>query len=339
MPERFFVRNRAPMWRLTVGVLLGLLVYGCAKPAAQPSHVDSVTYAPEVPPPIARRSPTTIRVALNATVHDEGLAPGTLYRAWTFNDHVPGPFIRAREGDTLEVTITNNDKNGMPHNVDFHAVTGPGGGGLVTTVGAGERRVAEFRLLHPGLFVYHCGVPPVMDHIANGMYGLILVEAKGELPAVARELYVMRSEFYTTDPTHASPYADYSHAAGLREDPRFIVFNGSVGALLGERALRANTGDRIRIYVGNAGPNKIASFHVIGAVFDKVYREGDLLSPPARAIATTMVPAGGTVVVEFVPEVPGGYTLVDHAIFRLEKGAAGLLEVQGQPRPDLYRGR
>lgn len=295
-----------------------------------------LTYAPEVPPPIARRKPAVLEVHLDSAVRMMELGSGVKYKFWTFNDHVPGPFIRTRVGDTLEVHVTNSDESGMPHNVDFHAVTGPGGGATVTTVAPGEERTVYFKLLHPGLFVYHCAAPPVMDHIANGMYGLILAEPEKGLPKVDREFYVLQSEFYTKEPVEGEEMAEFSHEEGLKEHPRFVVFNGRAGSLTADAALKARTGERIRIYFGNAGPNLISSFHVIGEIFDRVYREADLVSSPGRSIQTTLVPAGGATVVEFGLEVPGTYTLVDHAIFRIEKGAVGFLQVDGKPRHDLY---
>jgi len=278
-----------------------------------------------------------VRIHLDSGVDVMAIDGEHTYQYWTFNDHVPGPFIRARLGDTLEVHVTNSDDSGMPHNVDFHAVTGPGGGATVTTVVQGEERVAWFKLLHPGLYVYHCAAPPVMDHIANGMYGLILVDPAKGLPKVDREFYVFQSELYTKEAAEGATLLEFSHEEGDKEHPRFVVFNGKVGSLLGDGALKAKTGERVRIYFGNGGPNLISSFHVIGEIFDAVYREADLLSPPGRSVQTTLVPAGGATVVEFDLEVPGTYTLVDHAIFRIGKGAVGYLQVEGEPRHDIYR--
>ncbi|MBI3996987.1 MAG: nitrite reductase, copper-containing [Candidatus Omnitrophica bacterium] len=303
---------------------------------ALPVEEATLTFAPDVPPPITRKSPALIKVHLEGGMKEMALSDTVKYKFWTFNDHVPGPFIRARVGDTLEIHMTNSDASGMPHNVDFHAVTGPGGGATVTTAVQGEEKVAWFKLLHPGLFIYHCAAPPVMDHIANGMYGLILVEPEKGLPKVNREFYVLQSEFYTKDPVQGSDVLEFSHEAGSQEHPRFVVFNGRMGSLIGEHALKAKTGDVVRIYFGNAGPNLISSFHVIGEIFDKVYRESDFISPPGRSIQTTLVPAGGSTTVEFGVEVPGNYTLLDHAIFRVEKGAVGYLKVEGPPRHDIY---
>ncbi len=315
-----------------------------------PCEKAVLTYAPDVPPPITRKNSAIVRVELNSGTKVLPLGPGLAYKFWTINEHIPGPFIRAREGDILEVDVTNADESGMPHNVDFHAVTGPGGGAPVLTVVKGEHRTSWFKLLHPGLFIYHCAAPPVMDHIANGMYGLILVEPKQGLPKVDREFYVLQSEVYSTEPkkeeefkeeeetkgTKEPELLEYSHEAGLKEHPTFVVFNGRKDSLIAEGRLKAKTGETVRIYFGNIGPNLISSFHVIGEIFDRVYREGDLISPPGRSIQTTLVPAGGATVVEFGLEVPGVFTLVDHAIFRIEQGALGYLEVSGNPRPDIY---
>lgn len=331
-----------------------------------------LTFAPEVPPAIERKAPAVVEVRLHSSVETTEIKPGVQYKYWTFNGQVPGPFIRVRVGDVLEVHHTNSDASGMPHNVDFHAVTGPGGGAPVTTVVKGEERIAWFRMLHPGLFIYHCAAPPVMDHIANGMYGLILVEPKKGLPKVDREFYVLQSEVYgrfgvdpeSTMAGHGHPavpekepaddfWADegtstaagqpeesgllvFSHEDGLAEHPKYIFFNGRYNRHLGEDALKARVGDTVRIYFGNIGPNLISSFHVIGEIFDNVYREADLVSPPGHSIQTTLVPAGGAAVVEFGVEVPGTFTLVDHAIFRVEKGAVGYLEVEGEPNYSIY---
>ncbi len=353
----------------------GAIAAGCSAKADQ--TVPSVSAAPNVPPAIDRRGPAIVHVDLDSSVDRIELVPGVLYDAWTFNGHVPGPFVRARVGDTLEVTVTNSHRggmprmtsmegmshggvmsmshdgtsgaatpavagtageSGMPHNLDFHAVMAPGGGSIVTTVVPGEKKTARFKLMYPGLFVYHCGAPPVMDHLANGMYGLLLVEPEGGLPKVDREFYVMQSEFYTTAPDPQTGVATYSHEAGLREDPTYVLYNGD-RPMFGTTALAAKTGERVRIYFGNAGPNKPASLHIVGVVLDKVYREGDLLSPPAQALQTTMVPPGGAAVVEIAPQVPGVFTLMDHAIFRMEKGAMAQIRVDGEERPDIYSGK
>ncbi|MBI3324824.1 MAG: nitrite reductase, copper-containing [Candidatus Omnitrophica bacterium] len=334
------------MERKRRGVILSMLTVVClstptfalakARGTSLPVEDATLAFAPDVPPPMTRKHPAIVRATLQGGMTEMPISDQISYAFWTFNGHVPGPMIRARVGDALEIHVTNSDASGMPHNVDFHAVTGPGGGATVTTVVQGEERVAWFKLLHPGLFVYHCAAPPVMDHIANGMYGLILVEPKEGLPKADREFYVMQSEFYTKEAEPGATKLEFSHERGLTEHPTFVVFNGRVGSLIGEHALRAKTGEQVRIFFGNGGPNLISSFHVIGEIFDRVYREGDLISPPARSVQTTLVPPGGATVVQFGVEVPGTYTLVDHAIFRVEQGGVGYLKVEGAPRHDLY---
>jgi copper-containing nitrite reductase len=331
-------RRQASAWAGTVLLMgLGTPAFAGVEGKTKLQVVEAeLTFPPDVPAPLTRKKPAMVRATLDAGMKEMELAPGFTYHYWTFNDHVPGPFIRARVGDTLEMHVTNHDASGMPHNVDLHAVTGPGGGAPVTTAVEGEERIAWFKLLHPGLFIYHCAAPPVMDHIANGMYGLILVEPSKGLSKVDREFYVLQSEFYTNEPSGDSGVLEFSHDQGAAEHPRYVVFNGRVGSLVGEQALKAKTGERVRIFFGNAGPNLISSFHVIGEIFDAVFREADLVSPPARSVQTTLVPSGGATVVEFGVEVPGDYTLVDHAIFRVGKGAVGFLKVEGEPRHDIY---
>ncbi len=303
-----------------------------------PIVTAQLTFAPNVPPPITRSKPVILRADLTSTVVTNPINSQYKYIFWGFNDHTPGPFIRAREGDILEIHLTNKDtSSGMAHNIDFHSATGPGGGGPLLTVPKGVTKVARLKLLHPGLYIYHCAVAPIPMHVANGMYGLILVEPAGGLPKVDKEFYVMQSEFYAAaEPKSDSDIIPFSYLDGLNEHPRFVVFNGRVGSMTDTNALQAKTSDRIRIYFGNAGPNLISSFHVIGAILDKVYREGDLISPPASSIQTTLVPAGGSTVVEIETPVPGNYAFVDHSIFRLDKGAVGFINVTGDKRPDIY---
>lgn len=354
------MRSKRTALMLGLGISFVICFYGCNQPAGTrqapkeetlsnqitppaqeplPSkrEVATLTYSPEVPQPIVRKEQAIVEIHLEAKRVVADVAPGAQYEQWTFNGHVPGPFIRVRRGDVLELHVTNADPTGTPHNVDMHAVTGPGGGAPITTTVKGDHRITQFKMLQPGLFVYHCAAPPVMDHIANGMYGLVLVEPEKGLSKVDREYSIMQSEIYAGDPDPKTGILSYSHERGLDENPTYIVFNGRFGALLGDGALKAKTGEIVRLFVGNIGPNKISSFHIIGEIMDRVYREGGLISPPEQGIQTTLIPAGGATVVEFGVTVPGDYTMLDHAIFRTEKGAIGTLHVDGAPRLDLYR--
>jgi nitrite reductase (NO-forming) len=320
--------------------IAAVVLLSSAVRAAETVENALLTTAPAVPPAIARKAPATVKVLLETKEVTgpllESIGNPTLYRFWTFNGTVPGPFIRVREGDTLDLTLKNGSNNSMAHNIDLHAVTGPGGGAAVTLAKPGETARARFKMLAPGLYVYHCAAPPVTDHIANGMYGMILVEPKEGLPKVDKEFYVLQSEFYTKEELGFEGLTTYAPEKAAAETPTYVVFNGKHGSMMEEGALKAKVGDKVRIFFGNAGPNKTSSFHVIGTIFDRVFREGGLAKSEEN-IQTTVVPPGGASTVEFSLKVPGAYTLVDHAIFRLEKGAVGLLNAEGPEAPDLYR--
>ena len=304
---------------------------------AAPVAASIVMDPAAVPAPIGDRAPQRVRVELNAVELDGELADGTTYPYWTFNGTVPGPFIRVRVGDTVEVVLANDADSSMIHSVDFHATTGPGGGAAHLQVDPGQAKRLDFKALVPGIFVYHCATPMVAHHIANGMYGLILVEPEGGLPPVDKEFYVMQGEIYTHAPFGTPGSQEFSVEALLNETPEYFVFNGAVGALTTQRPLRAQVGETVRLFVGVGGPNFISSFHVIGEMFDRLYNWGDLVSPPAQGVQTVAVPPGGAVVTEFTLEVPGRYILVDHALSRLERGLVGFLYAEGEPNPEVYK--
>ncbi len=285
-----------------------------------------LTIAPNVPPPITRDHATKVIVNLETRELRGRLTDGVEYTFWTFGGVVPGKFIRIREGDLVEFHLHNHPSSRMPHNIDLHAVTGPGGGAESSFTAPGHSSTFSFKALNPGLYVYHCATAPVGMHIANGMYGLILVEPKGGYPPVDREYYVMQSEFYTKGSHGETGYQPFSMEKAIAEQADYVVFNGSVGALVGDNAMTAKTGETVRLYVGNGGPNLVSSFHVIGEVFDKVYIEGgDLVN---RNVQSTLVPAGGSTIVDMEMQVPGRNILVDHSIFRaFNKGALGMIEV------------
>jgi nitrite reductase (NO-forming) len=287
--------------------------------------------------PLKNRAPSRVKVELETIEMSGKLADGSSYTYWTFNGQVPGPFVRVRVGDTVEVRLKNHEDSSMMHNVDFHAVTGPGGGAKATDADPGEARSFEFKAINPGLYVYHCAVPSAAQHIANGMYGLILVEPEGGLPPVDHEFYVMQGEIYTEQPFGSKGVLTESHARLMDERPEYFVFNGAVGALTTEKPLKARVGETVRIYFGVGGPNYTSSFHVIGEIFDKLYTLGSLTSPPLRDVQTATVPPGGATMVEFKLEVPGNYMLVDHALTRVERGLAGVLQVEGPDNPQIFK--
>jgi nitrite reductase (NO-forming) len=299
---------------------------------------DIVRDPTEIPATIPAREPQTVRIDLE-TVEIEGqLADGTTYKYWTFNGKVPGPFFRVRVGDTLEVHLRNLTNSTMAHSVDFHAVTGPGGGATMTQTKPGEETMFTARALNPGLFVYHCATPMVAQHIANGMYGMILVEPEEGLSPVDREFYVMQGELYTNEAFGSTGLLTENQNALLSEDPEYLVFNGATNALTEQKPLKAKVGETVRIFFGVGGPNFTSSFHVIGEIFDKVYDQASLTSPALTNVQTTMVPPGGATMVEFSLQVPGRYILVDHALARLQRGLAGFLIVEGPENHEIING-
>ncbi len=297
-----------------------------------------LTQAPNVPPPIQRRFATKVVVNLEVREVTKRLADGVEYVFWTFGGDVPGSFIRIREGDLVEFHLNNHQDSKMPHNIDLHAVTGPGGGAASSFTAPGHSSRFSFKALNPGLFVYHCATAPVGMHVGNGMYGLILVEPASGLPPVDREYYVMQGDFYTTGKYGEEGLQQFDINKAIDERPSYVVFNGAVGSLVGDRALKASAGERVRLFVGNGGPNLTSSFHVIGEIFDNVYTEGG--SQVTHNVQTTMIPAGGSAVVDFKVEVPGTYVLVDHSLFRaFNKGAVGMLKVDGPANLATYTGK
>lgn len=288
-----------------------------------------LTDAPLVPPEITRNHPAKVQVELEVVEKIGKLADGVDYTFWTFGGNVPGKFIRVREGDSIEFTLFNNGKNKLPHNIDLHAVSGPGGGAAVTATAPGQKTKFTFKALNPGLYVYHCATAPVGMHIANGMYGLIYVQPEEALSKVDHEYYIFQSDFYTKGKTGEKGVQQFSQEKAVDEKPTYVVFNGSQGSLVGDKALKAKVGETVRLFIGNGGPNLISSFHVIGEIFDKVYTEGG--DKFQGNVQTTLIPSGGTTIVEFKLNTTGTYLLVDHSIFRtFHKGTVGMLKVEGE---------
>ena len=289
---------------------------------------------PVVAAPVGKREPQLVKQEIEIRelvgYMDEGIA----YEFWTFNGTVPGPMLRVRVGDTVELTLKNPAESKMPHNIDLHAVTGPGGGGHDTLVSPGQSATIRFKALNPGVFVYHCATPPIPHHISSGMYGLIVVEPEGGLPEVDREFYVMQGDFYLEGARGEQGLRGFSMDKMLDERPDYVVFNGSVGAIADERAFKANLGETVRIFFGVGGPNTVSSFHVIGEIFDRVMAEG--AAEWTTNVQTTLVPAGGATIVDFKVEVPGTLLMVDHSLGRLAKGGVGQIIVEGEANSDVY---
>lgn len=336
--------------KLMLAIVAGLLPVACnnsqekensqssAKEVISGEEVAVLTEAPEVPPPITRKHPAKVIVSLEVIEKEMEMMDGVRYNFWTFGGSVPGKFIRIREGDLVEFHLKNNPNNKLPHNIDLHAVSGQGGGAAATFTAPGHETKFSFTAINPGLFMYHCATAPVGMHIANGMYGMILVEPKAGLPKVDKEFYVCQGDFYTKGSYGESGLQQFNMDKALKEQPDYVVFNGKVGAIAGDKSLKAKIGETVRLFVGNGGPNLISSFHVIGEIFDNVYQEGGSIAN--HNIQTTLVPAGGAAITEFKCDVPATLILVDHSIFRtFNKGTLGMLKVDGPENKDIYSGQ
>jgi len=324
------------MNRIFGSLIFFLFFIGNVFSSVELPKIDAITtFAPEVPPVINRNYPAYVTVKFETVELIKELDNGVTYNFWTFDGSVPGKFIRVRQDDIVEFNLYNNKNNKMPHNIDLHAVTGPGGGAAVSNTNPGRTSVFTFKALNPGIYVYHCATPPVPLHVANGMYGLILVEPYKGLSAVDKEFYVMQSEFYTDKSYGTKDLHNFNQSKALMEYPEYVVFNGKVGSIVNENSLVTKVGDKVRMFVGNGGPNLVSSFHLIGVVFDKVFIEGG--SVANKNVQTTLIPAGGASVVEFKVKYPGNYVLVDHSIFRaFNKGAIGILKVIGVEDKEIY---
>jgi len=297
--------------------------------------VEEIGYDPSlVPAPIDRDHSEHISIDLEAVEVIGEVTDGTTFNYWTFNKQVPGPLIRVRVGDTVTVNLKNAMSSLHTHSVDFHATTGPGGGAKVLQVPPGETKSLTWKALAPGVYIYHCASKhSVGAHNAHGQYGLIVVEPEEGYSKVDKEFYVVQGELYTRGNTGDRGLVAFDSQAMLDERPNYVIFNGRVKSLNGR--MKASVGDTVRIFVGNAGVAKISSFHVIGEIFDNVHHEGGTLIN--HNVQSTVVPAGGATIVEFDLEVPGDYILVDHSLARMDKGAWGVLSVDGEENHEIFK--
>lgn len=315
------------------------LAYNPSHEPIQGHEFARVASAPNVPSPITRRHATRVILNVEVKEHVQTLADGVQYLYWSFGDETPAKFIRVREGDLVETHFSNHPDNQLAHNIDFHGATGPGGGGEASFIAPGHTAVFSWRAMRPGLYLYHCVAAPAGVHISNGMYGLILVEPRGGMAKVDREFYVVQGEFYTNGAFGEPGLQEFAQDKALAEKPEYVVFNGRVGALMGDNALKARAGERVRLYLGNAGPSLVSSFHIVGEIFDRVYGEGGI-DVNQHNVQTTLVPVGGSAMAEFTADVPGEYTLVDHSMFRaFNKGAMGQLVIEGSENANIFTGR
>lgn len=370
---------------IIAGGIAYTLLYGVASdditlPVMPVTTQDISRKADDLPPPITRKENQKVVVELETKEVVAELAPGVTYEYWTYDGTVPGPFIRVKEGDMVEIRLSHSDdghhgtakqnhsfaidafsldvahahepeettdphaaadehmKAGhAKHSIDLHAVEGPGGGAVFTQTAHGETSAFQFKATRPGLYVYHCASSHIPTHVANGMYGLILVEPKAGLAKIDREYYIMQGEFYTKGKFGEKGHQEFSLEKLQAEHPEYFVLNGRVGALAGTGALKSKVGETIRIFFG-VGSHIAANFHIIGGILDRLYPEGDIISPPHRNVQTTVVPPGGAIMAEFKLEVPGKYLLVDHSLSRaIDKGALGEIIVEGPEQPEIFK--
>jgi nitrite reductase (NO-forming) len=272
------------------------------------------------------------------------IAPGVRYSAWTFADQVPGPTVRARVGDQLRFRMTNRSAEAMPgvrlttapmmHSMDFHAaMVSPQD--KYRSIAPGQTIEFEFTLNYPGVFMYHCGTPMILEHIASGMYGAVVVEPRGGYPTKAdREYVIVQSEFY------AKPDPDQRKAQGVplyvldgerlrAAQPTYTVFNGVHNGMV-RKPLPAKAGERVRLYVLNVGPSKTSSFHVVGTIFDRVWMEGNP-DNQFRGMQTVLLGSSNSAIVEFLIPEDGAYIMVDHHFANASQGAIGLISTTAKP--------
>ncbi len=346
--SKFMILKRN-LFRLVLGISATTFLFSCVNDQSAKTYqntldipvnqemIAELTAPPHVPIPVGNRKAKKLIVDMEILELEGEMVSGVKYMYWTFGGSVPGSFIRARVGDEIEFHLKNHPDNKLPHNIDLHAVNGPGGGAESSFVAPGHEKVFSFKVLNPGLYVYHCATAPVGMHIANGMYGLILIEPEGGLAPVDKEYYVMQGDFYTDGKFGDRGMQGFNMQKAIDEKPDYVVFNGSVNSMTGDNALTAEVGETVRLFVGNGGPNLVSSFHVIGEIFDRVHEGGaDLVN---TNVQTTLIPSGGAAIVEFKVDVPGTYVLVDHSIFRaFNKGALAMLEVTGEENKKIFSG-
>ncbi len=329
-PKAVFIMLLLAMTILSIPFLT-VSVSGDGNAAAYaPNRSRSPTDIPSAPSPANR-----VVVTLITEEKLGQLANGVTYDFWTFNGTVPGPLIRLRVNQTVEMHIINPPNSTMTHSIDSHGIMGQGGGGAYSQTAPGNESIFQFTAMFPGLFLYHCATPDIPSHIANGMYGLMLVEPEGGLPKVDHEFYVVQGEFYTQGAYGQQGYQSFSFQKAQAATPDYVVYNGRVGALTGNGTMRIKVGDTVRVFFGNAGPNLVSSLHIIGGIMDRVYVDGSLESPPLLEVQTTLVPAGGAAMVEFTARTPGLLILLDHSIFRMHLGAVATFTVTGPNNPAI----
>src|SRR5579871_121133 len=302
--------KRYLVYALTSAVVLGLLALPAAAQNGSPAR------DPVLPPAGLQHVKQLTIIAENQTIQ---IAPGVKVPLWTFNGTIPGPIIHVRQGDEVQVTFVN--KTPIQHSMDFHAATTPWNV-WYQPVNPGKSLKFSFVAKYPGAFMYHCGTPPAFMHISSGMYGIIVVDPVTPLPP-AKEFALVESEFYVTASASDTYQPDAQKVLDVHPD--YVVFNG-IANQYQDHPLIVRAGDRMRLYVVNAGPTLFSAFHVIGWIFDRVYIDGNP-SNMLQGIQTYQIPPGGGATFELTITQPGLYPFVTHAFAYTGKGAIGLIKV------------
>jgi nitrite reductase (NO-forming) len=306
----------------------------------QSTDVDRIAADPTaIPDPIDRSSSRTLEFELETRELVAEVEPGVTYTYMTFDEQVPGPLLRVRQGDTVSLTITSHEDNSMPHNIDLHAVRGPGGGAEASMVTPGQTETFEFEATYPGAFIYHCAVPNLDYHISSGMFGMILVEPPEGLPDVDHEFYFGQNELYTTGAAGEEGHHDFDMDAMAAEEPTYVLMNGEKYAITGDGygPMSVDVGDTARVFFVTGGPNLTSSFHPIGCVWDEVWPQGGIGSDTHKNIQTTPVMPGSCTIATMHFAVPGPVKLVDHALSRVaRKGFMAVIAAEGEEQPDVF---
>ena len=292
-----------------------------AAPAAAPYTAPAREPTSAVAPPYNRADVVDVNIVMDDQKILE-VAPSTYYEAWTFNDSIPGPVIRVKQGATVNITLTNRGR--MLHSLDFHSAKTPIAN--YRNVSPGETFSWSFVASVPGVYMYHCGTAPALQHIGNGMYGVMIVDPDPPLPPADHEYVLLQSEFYYGDRLpNGTIVGDFAKMQKI--EPDLVAFNGH-GAQYREHPLTAQPGELVRFYMVDAGPTMDASFHIVGGIFEHIYTNGN----PAQGnvfsgVQTATVPVGGGTVFDVRPEEAGDYLFVSHAFAQANKGAVGVLRV------------
>jgi nitrite reductase (NO-forming) len=333
MPKSFLQNMRH------AGVISALVMAPCLAINAGLASAETIQAqllkAPKAPPPITRTQPATVVVNLEASEWVGLISDDNRYEFWGINGMVPAPMIRVMVGDTVEVNFKNKSDSKQSHNLDFHKATD---GAALVSAEPGKEAKISFKATKQGLFIYQSSTaaPYNIQHLLSGMYGLILVEPVGGLKPVQQEYYVMQSEFYMKD-GKKNDTLPFSIDKVKVADASYIVHNGHMTALV-KVPLRSKVGETTRWFYGNAGVNFESSWHVIGEMLDRVWPAGDMSKAPLESIQSTLVGTGEATIGEFKGEMPGTFVSVDHSLFRTEKGALGLLKIDGPTNAELFKG-